>query len=236
MPGKDESNIDKMNTIATNIVANKAIEDRKKELMKQKSKPQETNQQIEKQEDNDDNLSDFSADSEEREIMRQMKEKINSRTMKPSKKNQHMALKGSYEKKTEKDFFKYIENKKEKIVVHFAHEKFERCLIVDKHLAQLAYDHQETLFIRLDAEHCSFLVAKLKVQILPAIYCFINGEVKDMVIGFEDFGNRDDFKTAELAQRLGRCGVLKLNADEKFKLKKKGKRVIHGESDSDEDY
>ena len=222
-----------MNQIATDIVVNKAMEDRLR------TEEQKLNQAVTQQidmDDDEDELSDMSDDNEEQEIMRRMKEKMSNNMMYtgPNKENR-TALKGSYEEKTEKEFFEYIENRKERIIVHFSHEKFERCKIVDMHLKKIAYDHPETLVIKVDAEKAQFLVNKLKIQILPAIYYFNNGNVKDMIIGFEDFGNKDDFKTAELAQRLARCGGIDLNEHERFKLIKKEKKIIAGESESEDE-
>ena len=36
---------------------------------------------------------------------------------------------------------------------------------------------------------------KLKIKTLPAIYTFENGIVIDRIVGFEDLGNADNFKT-----------------------------------------
>ena len=191
--------MDKINQIATDIVVEKAVEDKMKQAMQEMQQEEHVADQEDKEEDK---LSDISADSGEMEIMRQMKEKMGMLMPEYTKKKQQMALKGSYESKTEKQFFEYVENKKERIVVHFAHEKFERCKLVDMHLKKLAYDHPETLFIRLDAEKCTFLVSKLQIRVLPAIFCFMKGEVVDMLIGFEEFDNKDDFSTNMLAQRI----------------------------------
>ncbi len=233
MSGKEMRDMDKINQIATDIVVEKAVEDKIAEAMQQ---PEEEQRKTDEQDQEEDKLSELSADSQEMEIMRQMKEKMEVTVPDYQQKKLQMAMKGSYEKKTEKQFFEYVANKKEKIVAHFSHEKFERCKLVNMHLTKLAYNHPETLFIRLDAEQCTFLVSKLLIKVLPAIFCFMNGEVVDMLIGFEEFDNKDDFSTNMLAQRLSLSKVIKLNEEEKFKLKKKEKRVIHGESDSDDDY
>lgn len=55
----------------------------------------------------------------------------------------------------------------------------------------------------MNAEISEFLVQKLKLKILPAIYYFEEGKVKDKMIGFEEFGNKDDFGIASLKVRLG---------------------------------
>ena len=222
-----------MNQIATDIVATKAMEDRMKAEEKKQTQKQFDNYEIDQEEEED---SDFSDDGEEQDILRKMKERMSDKMSYagPSIENR-TALKGSYDEKTEKEFFEFIESKKERIVVHFSHEKFERCKIVDMHLKQIAYDHPESLIIKLDAENAQFLVNKLKIQVLPVICFFKNGNLKDRLVGFEDFGNRDDFKTAELAQRLAMYGAIDLNEDEKFKLVKKEKQKIAGESESEDE-
>lgn len=52
-----------------------------------------------------------------------------------------------------------------------------------------------------------FLVEKLKIKVLPCMLAFVNGECKERLVGFEDFGNADNFSTAALEWRLGRAGV-----------------------------
>ena len=48
----------------------------------------------------------------------------------------------------------------------------------------------------------------MKLKILPAIYYFEEGKVKDKMIGFEEFGNKDDFSISSLKVRLGLNGAI----------------------------
>jgi thioredoxin-like negative regulator of GroEL len=48
----------------------------------------------------------------------------------------------------------------------------------------------------------------LQVQVLPTIICFIDGVAVDRMVGFEDLGNKDDFRTVALSRRLIRSGCL----------------------------
>jgi len=60
-------------------------------------------------------------------------------------------------------------------VCHFYHPDFERCKIVDKHLAILATKYLPTRFIYLNAVKSPFFVDKLKIQMLPTIVFFKDG-------------------------------------------------------------
>lgn len=123
-------------------------------------------------------------DSEEEEVMRQMKEKMMSKN--ENKQPEH--IKGRLEERTESEFFELIKAKKERIIAHFYHKDFGKCLIMNHNLDKIAYAHPESLFIKINAETSPFLVQKLKIQTLPVIFFFLNGEVKDKVVGFEDIG------------------------------------------------
>jgi hypothetical protein len=53
-----------------------------------------------------------------------------------------------------------------------------------------------------------FFVVKLDIKILPAILVFKGGVVTDRIVGFESFGQRDDFPTSVLEDRLWVFGIL----------------------------
>jgi len=94
-------------------------------------------------------------------------------------------------------------------VVHFFKPDFNRCRIMDEHLAALAPVHLETRFLRIDVEHAPFLVEKLKVRVLPCVVAFMGGVGVDRVVGFEGLGySEDTFKTRDLEVRLIAAGVL----------------------------
>ena len=57
-------------------------------------------------------------------------------------------------------------------VVHFYHEEFTRCKIIDKHLNYLAPKHMATRFCKLDATKSPFFVQKLQVKTLPTLVIF----------------------------------------------------------------
>lgn len=95
------------------------------------------------------------------------------------------------------------------VVVHFFRSDFNRCRILDTHLEVLAPKHFDTRFLRINVDNCPFLVAKLKIQVLPTLLAFVNGTTVDRVLGFEGVGRGgDNFKTWQLEGRLLQSGVL----------------------------
>ncbi|KNE57642.1 hypothetical protein AMAG_04507 [Allomyces macrogynus ATCC 38327] len=115
---------------------------------------------------------------------------------------------GTYaEIKDEKEVLK-ITTSTNKCVVHFFHKEFRRCAIMDKHLEALASKHFRTRFIKVNVENAPFLVDRLKVKVLPCVVLFVDGISKDRVIGFEELGNTDAFRTPVLEARLLKSGVI----------------------------
>eukprot|EP00126_Sphaerothecum_destruens_P002390 Sdes_comp15828_c0_seq2m4908 len=101
----------------------------------------------------------------------------------------------------EKDFLS-ITTKEKAVICHFYHKNFERCTIVHRHLSILAPRHFKVKFIKMNVEKCGFIVDKLKIKTLPAIYSFENGIIIDRLVGFGDLGNNDNFTTQALETRL----------------------------------
>ena len=44
------------------------------------------------------------------------------------------------------------------------------------------------------------------MRVLPCVIVFLNGVAVERLVGFDAFGNRDDFKTGELLQWLVQAG------------------------------
>ncbi|GAB7346506.1 hypothetical protein MBLNU457_5194t1 [Dothideomycetes sp. NU457] len=94
-------------------------------------------------------------------------------------------------------------------VVHFMKPDFARCRVMDAKLSALAPKHFDTRFIGVDVQNAPFLVAKLKIQVLPCVIAFVDGVGVDRVLGFEGLGrNPDDFRLQDLEARLLATGVL----------------------------
>ena len=51
------------------------------------------------------------------------------------------------------------------VVAHFYHQEFERCRIMDKHLAVMAKKYFETKFVKISAPDAPFFVTKLQVKV-----------------------------------------------------------------------
>jgi hypothetical protein len=89
----------------------------------------------------------------------------------------------------------------------------------------------EAKFVSMNAERCPFFIAKLQVQVLPTIICFMDGISVDRIVGFEELGSKDEFPTLLLTRRLIKSGCLRpMNKKEKgeIKIKRRG-----GRDDSD---
>lgn len=61
----------------------------------------------------------------------------------------------------------------------------------------------------MNVDNAPFLVAKLKVQVLPCVLAFVGGVGVDRIIGFEGLGyTQDTFTTKDLEARLLASGVI----------------------------
>lgn len=56
------------------------------------------------------------------------------------------------------------------------------------------------------SQEAPFFTEKLQIRVLPCVIVFINGVAAERLVGFDHFGNNDDFKTAELAAWLVQAG------------------------------
>ena len=115
---------------------------------------------------------------------------------------------GQYELIEQDDFLDAV-TQSDHVVVHFFHGEFERCKIIDKHVRVLAPRYFDTRFVRISAPDAPFFVKKLNVQMLPCLVFFHKGVAYDRIVGFEEFGGKDDFKTSVLEDRLQSAGAVK---------------------------
>ncbi|KAJ1679741.1 hypothetical protein EV182_001420, partial [Spiromyces aspiralis] len=100
------------------------------------------------------------------------------------------------------------------IIAHFYHKDFERCKIMDSHLEKLAPHHFMTRFVKANVERMPFLVDKFGIRILPCVLMFSDSKIVDRLVGFEELGNVDDFKTERLERRLAEKGIIKLSEEQ----------------------
>ncbi|KAL5365479.1 putative NTP binding protein [Aspergillus floccosus] len=118
-------------------------------------------------------------------------------------------------------------------VVHFAHPDFARCATMDEHMQQLAAQHYDVRFARVDVRNTPFVVEKLKIRVLPCVIGFKDGIAVERVLGFEGLasGGRDGMdaiSTATLEKRLLYKGIL---MQARLKAGDDGSDVSDAESD-----
>lgn len=177
-------------------------------------------------------------DMEEEQIIKSMRDaKMAEIEAKKQKKDQTRAQEkfGEYREIVEAEFLDTV-TKNKLAVVHFYHQDFERCKIIDQHLQKIAVGHPETVFVSLNCEKAPFFVGKLQIKVLPTICLFDNGICKDKIVGFEDLGGKDEFPTLLLLRRIAKAKVVKLKAEEKPKFDLGGKKIQHSSDEESDDY
>lgn len=107
----------------------------------------------------------------------------------------------------ESDFLEAAASSK-RLVAHFAHGDFESCKVVDAHLERLAPKWLGTRFARVEASDTPFFVTRLKVKVLPAVLCFVDGACTGRVVGFDELGGTRDFSTRAFEKALAARNVL----------------------------
>ena len=71
------------------------------------------------------------------------------------------------------------------VAVHFYHDEFMTCKVMDKHLRALAPRCVSVKFVRINANKAAFFVAKIKVKVLPTLAFFVDGVLIGRQTGFE---------------------------------------------------
>ena len=97
------------------------------------------------------------------------------------------------------------------MVVHFYHEEFITCKVMDKHLRALAPRALGARFLKLEAKKANFFTAKLKVKVLPTLVYFKDGVATGRQTGFEGLVSQatdQDFPTLRLLRAMQLAGVL----------------------------
>ncbi|EAR92016.1 phosducin (Phd)-like, thioredoxin (TRX) domain protein (macronuclear) [Tetrahymena thermophila SB210] len=225
-----------MGNMLTEVVMEKAIRDKLKMQMgqqkPQKAKGIEIKSKERVREDSDLEDDEFFDEEAEKILSRMKVERIDEFNKKNAKVEQEKSGFGEYREIKEEEFLNSV-TKNKFSVVHFYHNDFERCKIIDKHLRQIAYTHTECKFFYLNAEKAPFFIQKLAIRTLPTIVCFVDGVAKDRIVGFGELGAKDDFTTLELTRRIVKSGVIKpLNKEEKGFNLNLGQR---GDSDYSDD-
>ncbi len=112
----------------------------------------------------EDDLDDEKLDIEEAAIMREIRERRYAEMKNNFSTKQENAIKGhgQYQEIDESEFLPTV-TKSTFVIVHFYHNDFQRCKIIDMHLRTIAHNHPETKFTNINAEKCPFFVARLQV-------------------------------------------------------------------------
>lgn len=151
-------------------------------------------------------------DDEDFEVLRQRRLEAMKKAQQ-QKQEWQAAGHGEYsEVADEKEFFDACKRSK-KVVCHFYRDSTFRCKILDKHLTEIAHNHLETKFIKINAEKCKFLVDRLRIKVLPTLCLAKDGKTVDYIVGFDDLGGTDEFPTAMLEWRLGRSDMISYQGD-----------------------
>lgn len=98
-------------------------------------------------------------------------------------------------------------------VVHFFHDEFDKCKVVDLRMGELASKYLETKFARIDAQRAPFFVEKLQIRVLPTVVFFVNGSSVDQLVGFDGLRTTDKGRMVSLKQmetRFGLSGAIKM--------------------------
>lgn len=144
-----------------------------------------------------------------------MRERRLEQLKKQHKRNAELMAKGhgTYnELENERAFFE-ISSKSNKVVVHFYRKETVRCKIMDRHLEVLAKKHVETRFCKLLADSCPFLARRLNLWIIPTLILVKDEKIFNVLVGFTEFGNCDDFTTEMLEWRLAVSEVIDYDGD-----------------------
>ncbi|KAK9822821.1 hypothetical protein WJX81_004966 [Elliptochloris bilobata] len=154
---------------------------------------------------------------------------------------------GELQEVAEADFLELVTSTP-RVVCHFFHRDFERCKLLDQHLAALARKYFDTRFVKLSAPDAPFFTVKLGIKVLPAVLLFRDGVAIDRTVGFADFGARDDFSAAVVERRLSRSSVLTAarktdDSDEdgeaeqvRLAVRRSGATLRQGPDDEDSDF
>ncbi|GAB65571.1 hypothetical protein PCYB_063030 [Plasmodium cynomolgi strain B] len=189
----------KLSDICTAITLEKAKENLTNEykLGNEKNRSKEKHTQL-LDEEKGGEISPRDENSDEEEIRKWREKRLTQ-----LKKKQELKKDGVYLEISEKDFIPTV-LKNSNVVCHFYDNSFKRCDILHVHLIKLANIHLATKFIKVEAKNCLFFMNKLNIKILPSLCLFIDGVLIKTCVGFEDFGNKDSFKTKDLEEYLFR--------------------------------
>ncbi|KAL1521635.1 hypothetical protein AB1Y20_021293 [Prymnesium parvum] len=185
----------------------------------------EANQKKAQLEEDHDEFDDMDDDPVLQQLQQKRLNELKSRQQ--LEKQFHAQGHGEYREIIEEEFLKEVCGSPY-VVVHFYHPEFFNCKVVDKHLRILAPKHLACKFVTLNAEKAPFFVTKLAIQMLPTIMVFKDGIKIEQLIGLDELGGKQDFRTEVLELWLSKQGCISIS-----KAKERKALQAHHDSDSD---
>lgn len=162
-----------------------------------------TKEELEKKKEEEEELDDKdgarASEIDDLEVLREKRRKQMKEAQEARAKYQQLGH-GEYQHIEEEVFLKTVTSSK-RCVVHFHHRNFERCKIMDMHLAKIAKKFMGTKFVTMDAEKAPFFVDKLAIKTLPCVIVFVDGVAVGRQVGFDGLPG-DHFTAAQLAWRF----------------------------------
>lgn len=190
----------------------------------------------------DEEISRLDLDRLDEDDLEQLRQKRLQEMKKMTAKRKHWLSLGHGEYQeipSEKDFFAAAKAS-ERVVCHFYRENWP-CKVMDKHLSVLAKQHLETRFVKIHAEKSPFLAERLKIVVLPTLALIKNAKVDDYVVGFDELGGTDEFRTEDLEERLAKSKIIVFEGESstgRWRSKPSNKNSIresNNKDDSDSD-
>lgn len=113
------------------------------------------------------------------------------------------------------EFFR-VSKESERVIVHFYRPSTPWSDVFHKHLQEIAHNHLEARFVRINVEDCdkesgkgaSYLVEKLGVIVMPTLVLIHKRKAVHHVRGFDELGGTPDFPTSALVKLLVHHKVL----------------------------
>lgn len=115
----------------------------------------------------------------------------------------------------QKDFFD-VAKTSNRACVHFYRDSTWRCKIIDKHLEVIAQKHFNCRFVKINAEKSQYLCQKLRILMLPCVVLVKDGATAHCFVGFDEFGDDDEFPTELMEERLAAWDMINIDGEKKL--------------------
>ena len=226
-----------------------AEQQRRAQLVEEMQNLKERKENFPNQNDDSDDDDDWLDDDDDPALEAIRQARIKELKEKQAKHAEHIAKgHGQYRTITQDEFLSECTSS-EYVAVHFFHDEFPRCAIMDHHLKQIAPLHTTCKFVRINVEKTPFFVSKLKIKTLPTLLVFQDGKTIDRLTGFDGLANDpkkpDEWHTGRLQEWLSDTGAIEYSVPteevqeqmERFGLMPRGaiwRGGVEGYDDDDE--